>query len=199
MSRWPLVVLGLASGCEWIDDEEDRERRDNDEDGLPLTEDCNDQRAAVGLLPDPERVLPCGEPSPGVVQGADRLGVSTCIHPLTSDSELAEYGALEDLWALEVPSSGVVTVRLSPEPGFTQATGQGDEGPELDLARIVLWAWPEGTCPRDHCNLGLPLALESGALNVDAEVRFEAQAGSDWVLVVSAAEGSEYTLLADCP
>jgi len=207
--RWLMLPL-LAVGCEWIDDEADRERRDNDGDGLSLLDDCNDADARIGRLPAADAELVCDEVVSASVSGADRLATSTCLHPLRNGEELLLYGPAEDLWSLTLPTTGEVVVRLTPAPGFSQRPpGHGDDDDDddegsldLELAGAVLWAWPEGTCPREHCHIATPLAdAASGRLSgrADPEVRFDGQAGERWVLVVSAARGSGYTLTVDCP
>lgn len=190
-----MALSGVAS-CTWIDDEADRARRDRDGDGVPMSEDCNDENGSVAALPKPDQVIACGEVVEAEVSRAERLGTSTCLHPLRSGEELAQYGPNEDLWSLTVEGDGEVDVVLSPRDDFTQTAVDFD----LDLAGVVLWAWPEGDCPREHCNLGLPLAnADNGRLPGPASVRFDAGDASEWVLVVTAAAGSGYTLSVACP
>ncbi len=158
-----------------------------------MSEDCNDANDSLAALPVPRAVVACGEVVEAEVSGADLLNTSTCLHPLRSGEELAPYGPREDLWSLTVEGDGEVDVELTPRDRFTQADGAFD----LDLAGVVLWSWPAGDCPREHCNLGFPMAnVDNGRLPGPASVRFDA---SDWVLVVTAAAGSGYSLSVVCP
>jgi len=200
MSR--CLPLLLLAACQWIDDEADRERRDSDGDGLSLHDDCNDDDAAIGELPAPDAALACDEVVSASVSGADRLFASTCLHPLRHGEELLLYGPQEDLWSLDLPTDGLVEVRLVPAPGFTQdGPGRDGEPTDIEVAGVVLWAWPEGRCPRESCHLGAPLTdPETGTLAGRGEpvVRFEGRAGERWIIVVSAKSGSGYDLVVEC-
>jgi len=194
----PTVCLLLAA-CTWIDDEADRERRDRDGDGMPMTADCNDEDASITSLPVADEVIGCGEVVATTVLGADALSTSTCLHPLRDGEELAQYGSQEDLWSLSLARDQRATVRLVPGAGFTQADdAPGGEPIDLDLAGIVLWAWPEGDCARDGCTLGLPLTQASGALDREVTLSVDGSDADRFVLVVSAARGSAYELSVSC-
>ncbi len=194
----PTLCLLLAA-CTWVDDEADRERRDNDGDGMPMTADCNDEDASITSLPAADDVIGCGEVVTATVLGADALSTSTCLHPLRDGEELAQYGSQEDLWSLSLARDQRATVRLVPGAGFTQADEAPGGGPiDLDLAGIVLWAWPNGYCARDGCTLGLPLTGPSGAIDREVTLSLDGADADAFVLVVSASRGSGYELSVSC-
>jgi hypothetical protein len=182
----PITVL---ASCVWISDDAEVLRFDNDEDGFPFSMDCNDDAPSRSVLEGEVGTLGCGSHVEGVVtDGVDQLQYTQCLHP-GLPGDLVVLRDRELAW--EFLTDEATDVRVTLDAGQFVATGDLDQ----DNLDIPLIANRGRACAVERCVAALPSAppaFRSGkeAAGWTPTLRFRAEAGESWFVVVSADEGA---------
>ena len=186
MSRLLPVVL---AGCIWKTEAEVIDRLDQDGDGIPGEVDCNDRDPEVDVLDGPFGDLVCGLTVTGDVYGGEELlEFVNCLHPFHGD-DLVQLGWREDVWRFRSAAAAEVVITMDATE-FWLNLG------ESDTDDIALVAFRGEQCEIPACVVGLPPAESpipaGGGGGKDdrtrpwsPSVRFRAEAGEPWYVVVS--------------
>jgi hypothetical protein len=180
------VVLGITA-CEWIPDP--GPRLDQDDDGVPVDEDCDDLRPDLATLDQWDGELQCGGSlAADTADGADLIEWSPCPHPLQAE-DLVHLAGQEQVWRLVTAEATEVRITLS---------GDGFVPSQQDGGGVAFVVFAGAVCRASTCTVALPTVRE-GVDSADPVVHLHSDAGQAWYVVVSGgADGSPYRLDVDC-
>lgn len=183
-----VATLGVASltGCVWIGEFGELEVDDRDDDGFPVTVDCNDDDPEVDVLRPFTGELTCGSFETRTLDvaggGVDELDVVNCIDPV-DPRLLLQLGTFEHVYRFASDEAAQVSIVID--------AGQIELSPLRDAASealTALAAFRGAQCSLETCTVGLPLT--SSVVAADRPdwtpfLEFRTDPEEAWFIVIS--------------